>query len=280
MGIGLLFALGAAVCMGTATVMQAMGARMAAEESSTTGVGTVLLALRRWPFVAGLGLDMLGFVAELAALRSVPIFTVEAALASSLAVTAVVAAIVLRIRLRRVEVIAVAAVCCGLALLALAAGREGEGEGDLTLRLGALGAAVGLALAGWAVGRFVRRGRAVALGGVAGLSFGVVAVSARMMPDLEVPGVLAEPAAYALALSGVTGFIYLIDALQSGSVTAVTATMVIGETLWPAVFGVVWLGDTTRSGLEPLAVTGFVLSIAGALALARFGEAEQHAPDG
>ncbi|WP_267244810.1 DMT family transporter [Streptomyces sp. PR69] len=280
MGIGLLFALGAAVCMGTATVLQAMGARRAAEGASAAGLGTVLLALRRWPFVAGVGLDMVGFAAELAALRAAPIFTVEAALASSLAVTAVVAAVVLRIRLRRVEVAAVAAVCCGLALLALAAGREGEGEGDLTLRLGALGASAALALAGWTAGRWVRRGRAVALGGVAGLSFGVVAVSARMLPDLEVPGVFAEPTAYAVALSGITGFLFLIDALQAGAVTAVTAAMVIGETVWPALFGVVWLGDTTRPGLAPLAVAGFALSIAGALALARFGEAEQHAPAG
>ena len=35
----------------------------------------------------------------------------------------------------------------------------------------------------------------------------------------------------------------------------------------------VWLGDRTREGLAWLAVLGFVVSVAGALALARFGEA-------
>ena len=40
----------------------------------------------------------------------------------------------------------------------------------------------------------------------------------------------------------------------------------------PAVVGVLIFGDTTRAGLAPLAVVGFGLSVAGALALARFGE--------
>ncbi|MFF0203950.1 hypothetical protein [Streptomyces sp. NPDC005017] len=53
--------------------------------------------------------------------------------------------------------------------------------------------------------------------------------------------------------------------------------MVIGETVGPAVFGVVRLGDTTRHGLAPVAVTGFALSLTGAPALARFGDAEQPA---
>jgi hypothetical protein len=41
----------------------------------------------------------------------------------------------------------------------------------------------------------------------------------------------------------------------------------------PAAIGVVWLGDRTREGLTWLAVLGFVVAVAGALALARFGEA-------
>jgi hypothetical protein len=276
MGFGVFFALCAAVFMGTATVLQAMGARMAAEESSSSGAGTLLLAVRRWPFVAGIGLDMLGFAAELVSLRTLPLFVVEAALASSLAVTAVVAARVLHIRLRRIEWTAVVTVCCGLALLAVAAGREGKGDGDETLRLGTLFASIGLALLGWSVGHVLGHNRAAVLGLVAGVSFGLVAVAVRMLPGFGAVELLIEPTAYAVAISGITGFIFLIDALQSGSVTAATAAMVIGESVGPAVFGVVWLGDTTRHGYALLAVLGFVLSIASALALARFGEAEQH----
>ncbi|MGP3922126.1 hypothetical protein [Streptomyces sp. 8N616] len=68
--------------------------------------------------------------------------------------------------------------------------------------------------------------------------------------------------------------------MSTGTATvlqAMGARMAAGGPVRPAVFGVARLGDTTRHGLAPLAVTGFVLSIAGALALARFGEAEQQA---
>lgn len=71
----------------------------------------------------------------------------------------------------------------------------------------------------------------------------------------------------------------LTTALQRGSVTTATAGLVIGETLGPAAVGVVWLGDRTRDGLEWLAVLGFLVAVAGALALARFGEAPAEAAD-
>ncbi len=121
-------ALGAAVCFGTATVLQAVAARAA-----TTGGGgdaaLLLRALRQWRYLAGLGLDGLGFVFQIVALRSLPIYAVGAALASSLAVTAVVAARLLGVRLSGVEWAAVGVVCAGLAMLGLASGAEGTGTG-------------------------------------------------------------------------------------------------------------------------------------------------------
>jgi hypothetical protein len=46
----------------------------------------------------------------------------------------------------------------------------------------------------------------------------------------------------------------------------------------PAVIGVLFLGDTTRPGLAPVAVIGFVIAVASAVMLARFGEAGQNSP--
>lgn len=275
MALGLLLALCACALMGTATVFQALGARKVA----AGGPGAAVRATWQWPFLVGIGLDTLGFVAELLSLRSIELFLVEAAVAGSLAVTAVVAASVLRIRLRRVEWGAVAAVCCGLVLMAISAGREAGGDGDERMRIAVLAGSLGLALVGRLVSVRLKavRHRAAVLGLLAGICFGVVAVAARLLPGLGMPGILVEPAAYAVVISGICGYLLLIEALQSGSVTAATAAMVIGQTVWPALFGVIWLGDTTRHGLAPLAAAGFAVSIAGALALARFGEAEQQA---
>ncbi|MYV71903.1 hypothetical protein GT043_39500, partial [Streptomyces sp. SID2131] len=118
-------------------------------------------------------------------------------------------------------------------------------------------------------GRLPDRPRALALGLGAGLGFGVVEVAVRLIDGID----LADPALYALLAGGGAAFLLLTSALQRGSVTTATAGMVLGETIGPAAVGVAWLGDTTRTGLGWLAVTGFAVAVAGSLTLARFGEA-------
>ncbi|MFE5819831.1 hypothetical protein ACFQ6S_41265 [Streptomyces sp. NPDC056479] len=272
-------ALGAAVCFGAATVLQAMAARAAAAQGGGGGeAGVLLRALRQWRYLAGLALDGLGFVFQVLALRSIPIYAVGAALASSLAVTAVVAARLLRVRLHRGEWTAVAVVCAGLAMLGFSAGTEGDLGGSDALEFSMLGVALAVLGVGLAGGRLPERGRGLVLGLAAGFGFGVVEVSVRLIDSLEPSELLANPATYALLLGGGAAFLALTSALQRGSVTVATAAMVIGETVGPALVGVVWLGDRTREGLGWLAVLGFVVSVAGALALARFGEAPAEAP--
>ena len=63
-------------------------------------------------------------------------------------------------------------------------------------------------------------------------------------------------------------------ALQRGSVTQATAPLVVGETVAPAIVGLLLLGDHPRAGWEVAAVVGFVLAVGGALALSRHGEVE------
>ncbi|MEW1924656.1 hypothetical protein [Streptomyces sp. NPDC088360] len=267
-------ALGSAVCFGTASVFQAVAARATAPGTGS-GVDPALLlrAVKQWRYVVGLALDGLGFLLQIVALRSIPIYAVGAALAASLAVTAVVASRLLRVRLSGVEWAAVGVVCAGLAMLGLASGDEGEGVGSTTLRYVMLGVAVGVLVLGALAGRLPGRGRALALGLGAGFGFGVVEVAVRLIDDVSPGALVRNPACYALLVGGGAAFLLLTSALQRGSVTTATAGMVIGETIGPAVVGVVWLGDRTRDGLEWLAVLGFVVAVVGALALARFGEA-------
>jgi len=265
-------ALGAAVCFGTATVLQAVAAR-----SAGTGGGgeaaLLLRALRQWRYLAGLALDGLGFLFQIVALRSIPIYAVAAALASSLAVTGVVAARLLQVRLSGTEWGAVGVVCAGLAMLGLASGAEGDRHGSTALKYAMLAIAVVVLLLGLFAGRWSGQGRALVLGLGAGFGFGVVEVSVRLIDSLAPSELFTNPATYALVIGGGAAFLLLTSALQRGSVTTATAGLVIGETIGPALVGVVWLGDRTRDGLAWLAVLGFLVAVAGALALARFGEA-------
>ncbi|MEU2107415.1 hypothetical protein [Streptomyces sp. NPDC019507] len=269
----MLCALGASVCYGTATVFQAVAARAAVGQdraASRSGVDAALFvrALRQWRYLLGLALDGAGFVLQIVALRLIPIYAVGAALAASLAVTAVLATRVLGARLSRTEWTAVGVVCAGLAMLGLASGPEGRASAPPWLEWALLGTAVVVLLGGAAAGRLPGRSRALVLGLCAGLGFGLPEVAVRL---LDRPS-LTDPALYALLLGGAAAFLLLTSAFAHGSVTTATAGMVLAETIAPAAVGVVWLGDRTREGLAWLAVLGFAVSVAGALALARFGE--------
>ncbi|GAA3224676.1 hypothetical protein [Actinocorallia longicatena] len=269
--LSLLGALAASVCFGVATVLQAIAARRA---PSAEGVDPRLLVrlASQLPFLAGLALDLSGFVLELAALRTLPLFVVQAVIAANLAVTAVVASKVMGLRLSRVEWGAVAVVCLGLALLGSSADKESPEEVGAAFRWTLLASAASLLLLGLAAGRLTGTARAVTLGTLAGLAFGVVAIGARVVTDLAPLSVLTDPAAWSVALAGLTALLLYSTALQKGSVTATTAAVVVAETVMPAAVGILLLHDTTRPGLAPLAIAGFVLAVLGTLTLARFGE--------
>ncbi|MFB6631483.1 hypothetical protein ACFCWY_16405 [Streptomyces sp. NPDC056362] len=268
-------ALASSVCFGAASVLQAMAAR-AAEPGTGSGVDVALMwrALRQWRYLAGLGMDGLGFVLQIVALRTLPIYVVGAALAASLAVTAVIASRVLRVRLSRVEWAAVGVVCLGLAMLALASGKEGHREPSEVLDWALLVIAFGVLLVGLAAGRLPEKPRALVLGLGAGIGFGVVEVAVRLIDGID----FTDPVWYALLVGGGAAFLLLTSALQRGSVTTATAGAVLGETVGPAIVGVAWLGDSTREGFGWLAVTGFAVAVAGSLTLARFGEAPAPEP--
>ena len=267
MTLGLLSALAAAVLYGAGTILQAVGVRRAAAAEGE----------RLWRrvragrlYVLGLVLDSVGFLASIAALRTLPLFVVESAIASSVAVTAGLAVVFLRARLTRREVVALVAV--GIGLVALAASARAEAAAPLSgpapwlllgsaLPIGGLGA-VGLRLGG--------SPGAASLAATAGLGFGGVGIAARVVDIPSAPWRLVlDPVSWALAVFSLIAITAYAAALQRGSVTTVAAMTFAVETVVPAAIGLLWLGDRVRPGAGPVALLGFVLTLAGSIALAR-----------
>ncbi|MGO8958324.1 MAG: hypothetical protein ACLQFR_13280 [Streptosporangiaceae bacterium] len=282
----LVAALVSALCYGVAAVMQAMAVRAAshrtpADGAAGTGVdpGLLVRMLRQGPFLASIAIDMVGFVAQLVALRRLPLFAVQAIMASNLAVTAVFAAWLMKARLALREWLAVAGVVIGVGLLGSSAGAQGAANVGSAFRLGLIVAVVGVGVAGFAAAKLPNPVRTPALGAIAGLGYGVLAVSARILPGFTPHQLLRDPAAYTLAAAGIVSFMLYATALDGGSVTTATAAVILAETMPPAVVGVVFLGDTTRHGLAAVAGLGFALAVACAVALARFGEAGEKQPE-
>jgi drug/metabolite transporter (DMT)-like permease len=276
----LLAALLSALCYGIASVMQAISVRAASrrtvpadEPGQGVDPGLVIRMLRQGPFLASIAIDLVGFVAQLVALRRLPLFAVQAIIASNLAVTAVFAAWLMKATLSRREWMAVAGVVIGVGLLGSSAGAQGATSVGWAFQLGLIVAVAMVGLVGVAAARLPNPARTPLLGAIAGLGYAVLAVSARILPGFAPQQLVRNPATYTLAAAGIVSFMLYAAALDGGSVTTATAGVILAETMPPAVVGVIFLGDSTRHGLTVPAALGFAMAVACAVALARFGAA-------
>jgi drug/metabolite transporter (DMT)-like permease len=282
--VSLVAAIAAAICYGVASVMQAIAVRTAShrgpQDAAAGGVdpGLVVRMLHQWRFVASICLDSLGFLAQLVAVQRLPLFVVQAFVASNLAVTAVVAWRVIGMALTWREWAAVIGVVAGVGLLGSSAGAEGAAQVGAVFKLALIVAVAGLAVVGLAAAKLKDTYRTTALGLTAGFGFGVLSIAARVLGGFAPLQLARDPATYAIIAAGIISFMFYATALEGGSVTVATAAVVLSETIPPAVVGVVFLGDQTRPGLAGVAWAGFFIAIASAVILARFGEAH-HSED-
>jgi drug/metabolite transporter (DMT)-like permease len=267
-------ALLATVSYGVGTVLQASGARRA---SSSAHLDVTLFGrlARQSRYLAGLALDAVGFVAAVLALRTLPLFVVQAAVAGSLGVTAATAPFVFGFRLGKSAKAAILVLFFGLVLLGVSA--RSEDTADLSGSAGWIllaGAAV-VAAAGGIAARSARYS-GIALAACAGLGFAGAAVAARALVVPEpVWHLVREPVAIALVAYGACGILMFASALQRGSVTPTSAVMLAVEMIVPAIVGLVALGDRTRPHFEIVAAIGFAITLGACIALARYAEPDQ-----
>ena len=276
--LGLIGALTCAVAYGVATVLQSVASRRVATVEGFDPRLLIRLA-RSALFVIALAVDGAGFAASILALRTLPLFLVQAAVASSVGVTALVAARWLGIRLGRAEVAALWALGAGLVLLGASA--QPEAATPLTTSgqwavLAGLLPLIGLVAV---AGRWRPERAAVGLAAGAGLGFGGVGITARA---LEVPApwwhVIATPLPWAMAGFAVVALYCYSAALQRGRVTVVAAVTFAVETVVPALIGLAVLGDRARPGFGPVAAAGDVVTLGAALQLARLAEVPTPTP--
>lgn len=271
-GLAIAGAVCAAACYGAASVLQSVAARRATPRPGLNP-GLLIDLARQAPYVVGLLLDGVGFVASLLALRLLPLFLVQAAIASSVGVTALLAWRFLGARLGRGDRVALGAVGLGLLLLAVSAQVETARRLSGAGRWVVLSGVIVVLLLGSAASRGGGSLRAGGVAAAAGAAFGGVGVAARA---LTVPApvwhLLGDPLTYAIVGYGVLGVLLFASALQRVAVTVASAITFAVETVLPAGIGLAFLGDSARPGFGPVAVAGFAFAVGGAVGLARYGE--------
>ncbi|MEU1780269.1 MULTISPECIES: hypothetical protein [Streptomyces] len=290
--IGLVTAVAASACYGTGSVLQAVGSRKSARREAATASSTATTqhggpslsstakAAVTWEFMVGTVLDFIGFALGALAARMLPLFLSQTVISANLIVTALLSIKLLGIKLNRREWTSIGVVCSALVLLATAAGHEGNGDAARSTHWWLLIISVVLMGGGWTAVHFLGSRAAILAGLLSGLGFGAIGVGVRILDGIDpfdLPTLLADPALYAILISGSVGMYLHTVALQIGSVNGATAALVVGETVLPGIIGVLWLGDTSREGFAWMAILGFLLAVAGAVAVAWFGEPDSHA---
>ncbi|MBO0901826.1 hypothetical protein J1G44_17205 [Cellulomonas sp. zg-ZUI199] len=256
MTAALLAAVAAAVGYGVSTVMEAVGARR------SPGAG----ALRRPLVLAALLLDGVAWLLSLLALDRLPLFVVQAVLASSVVVTVVLARPVLGARLRRRDVLAVAVVVVALVVVAGGSGDQPAvtpPRGFTTGMLVATGALVLVSVAAYA------RGGALLLALLGGLGYSGAAIAARgAHASGDLLATVRQPLAVVVVVCGAVGVVAYLRALERGPVGGAAAVESVVEVLVPGVVGVAVLGDTVRHGWAVPVVLALVVAVAACVVLA------------
>lgn len=299
--LGIVAAMMAAVAYGMSTVLRALGARrvavaerreaeLAAEGSGTPhtpdssaeagappSMSSTVATLGDPAFILGTLLVLIGFAGGAIAARFLPLFLAQSIVSANLVVTALVGTFMLNIRLHTRDWVAIWMVVLSLCLLGISSSPHAEDSAPDVFHWGLLAAAFGIGVVGL-VGVYKLRTWAPIVGGFAGgLQFGVIALAVRVLDGVapfNVVELLTDPAAWAIAVAGASGFYMQTVALQVGAVNGVTAVLVVGETAGPSVLGVAFLGDHAQAGLGWLAVVGFVGSVIGAILVAWYGSGD------
>jgi len=264
--ISLVAAVAGAALYGVGSIMQAIAVR------SSPG----LSGLRRPLYLAGLACDGAAWVASLLALHALPLFTVQAILAGSLAVTVVLARIVLNARLRAVDVRAVAVVAGSLVVLAFAAGPEhGSAPVAATVPSRFAGATLAaLAALAAATALTYRRGLGLWFATLAGLASSGAAIAARAThvharsDALALAEIARQPLAWAVVGFGVLTAVTYARALERAAVGPSTAVVSVVDVVVPGIVGLVVLHDVMRAGWAPAALVGTAAALVAAIVLA------------
>lgn len=287
--IGIIAAMMAALAYGMSTVFRALGARRVAvaereggapapsETDSAPSMSSTMSTLTDPAFILGTVMVVVGFAGGALAARFLPLFLAQSIVSANLVVTALAGTFLLNITLHTRDWVAIWMVVLSLCMLGISSSPHTDDHATDTFHWVLLGVAIGIGALGlFGVYRFGKY--AAFFGGFAGgLQFGVIAIAVRVVDGVapfEPVTLLTDPAAWAIAVAGASGFFVQTVALQVGAVNGVTAVLVVGETAGPSIIGVLFLGDHAQPGLGWMAVAGFIGAVIGAILVAYYGSGD------
>lgn len=261
--------IGCAICNGTAVILEKIGVDEQPRQSSFSSAFVVKLASNA-PYMAGIALDIIGWLLTLVAVRALPLFLVQSVVSANIVIAALLDEIVLRRRLPRQGYGLILMILAGLTVLASTAApiQVNQPIADW-YQWGALIVLIVLGLIGSVLVRLKTRAAAIGLAAIAGIAFGGISIVGRLL-IVNVPfwHFLENPLSWVLIAYSGLGMLFFSIALQRTTATTVNAVAVALQTVAPAAIGIALLGDGVRAGFWPLMIAAMVTTLIGAVALA------------
>jgi drug/metabolite transporter (DMT)-like permease len=256
-----------ALCNGAAAVLQKISADKEVGVKSLD-VRLIWRLLHDLPYVGGIVLDILGWLLTLYAVRYLPLFLVEAVIASNIIITALIERLFRHQKLQAKSYLAIILILTGLVMLAFASSPERAAPISDLLRWLIILTPIPIGFVGFILAKKQSRLSAIGLATLGGLAFGCTSVLGRVFNfSKPVWHTIYSPAVFAILASGGLGILLFSTALQRAQATTVNASMTASQTLIPAVIGIAFLGEDARNGLWFLVVLGSVTTLGGVIAL-------------
>lgn len=214
--------------------------------------------------MAGLVLDLLAGILTLVAVNVLPLFLVQAVIASCVVMTALLERWFFKRKLRPPTYLAALVVMLGLACVGLAAQTGPATTPGPWLQTALRVSPLALAVLGGVAISLKGRGGYLALGILSGAAFGSVSIIGRVLVyPVPLWHIFINPLIWVIIANGALGMYFFTAALQRTLATIANGVMISAETIVPIVAGVIFLGDTARGGLWPLVWAGCTLVVAG-----------------
>jgi drug/metabolite transporter (DMT)-like permease len=273
---GWFFLAAAIATYGLANFLQAVAARRV-DVHKSLHPGLLLRLATHKTYLIGVGCQIAGFLFAFFARRDLPLFLVQTGVAAGLGVTAILGVLLLKWRHPPAEIALLIILGIGLAALIVSAQRSPSKPLGTLEVVGLAFAVLVIGLLGRLAARLHGSPGSVALGALAGVAFGAVAVASRPLANFDsLAGLFADPLLYILIAHALVGQLLLGLSMQRGSATAAVASMDAASAIPAAFIGLFLLGDRITPGLEWLAAFGFVAALGSVIGLTRYAEPQIH----
>lgn len=256
----------AAICYGTAIVLEQLGAKKESKIKSLNPLHLLGL-LKRSTYFWGIVLDLFGEIFILIAVRRLPLFLVQSFIALSIVVSALLDHYWLKHQIKKNEKIAIGLVLTGLLILSLVAKPGTAIATSYMFKLILVLMPIAFIILGTALVKLkTSKLNSAFIAILAGLAFGATSVLTRMLIFNQIDKQLIQVfMVISIIVYAIIAMILLSIVLQREKINRINSIVTSTEVIGPSIIGIIFLGDGVRGGLWIVLVIGLIFVCTGAL---------------